>query len=125
MPLVTFVEVERHLICGYCSPPPLTSILDHVTLTVGHATQAVGHVTLPFGHVTPAVGHVTVVFGHVTLTVGHVTQVVGHVTLAVGRASQAVDYVTGRVNVVSFWEGGRGGVVGMVDEEWQVYRQLF
>ena len=92
-----FAEVECRLKCGYFSPPLLTSIADHVT-------QAVGHVTLAVGHVTLAVGHVTLAVGNVTLGVGHAN---GHVT------------------VVYFWEGERGGVVGRVDEEWQVYRQLF
>ena len=62
---------------------------------------------------------------HVTWAVGHVTLAVDHVTLAVGHVTLAVGHVTGCVNVVSFWEGGRDGVVGRVDEEWQVYRQLF
>ena len=118
VPLATFVDVECHLIRGYCSPQVLTSIADHVTQDVGHVTLVVGHVTLVVGHVAQAVGHVTQAVGHVTQAVGHVTQAVGHVT-------QAVGHVTGRVNVVSFWEGERGGVVGKVDEEWRVYRQLF
>jgi len=96
--------------CGSCSPPLLTSIADHVTLAVGHVTLAVSHVTLAVGHVTLGVGHVTLAVGHVTLGVGHVTLAVGH--------------VNGHVTVVYFWEGERGGVVGRVDKEWQVYRQL-
>lgn len=59
----------------------------------------------------------------------HVTQAVGHVTLAVGHVTLGVGHVNGHVTVVYFWEGERGGVVGgvvgRVDEEWQVYRQLF
>ena len=58
-----------------------------------------------------------------------VTQAVGHVTLAVGHVTLGVGHVNGHVTVVYFWEGERGGVVGgvvgRVDEEWQVYRQLF
>lgn len=64
----------------------------------------------------------TSIADHVTLAVDHMTLGVGHVTLDVGHAN-------GHVTVVYFWEGERGGVVGgvvgRVDEEWQVYRQLF
>lgn len=52
-----------------------------------------------------------------------------HMTLAVGHVTLGVGHVNGHVTAVYFWEGERGGVVGgvvgRVDEEWQVYRQLF
>ena len=52
-----------------------------------------------------------------------------HVTLAVGHVTLGVGHVNGHVTVVYFWEGERGGVVGgvvgRVDEVWQVYQQLF